>query len=415
MRIAVLTQIAPNPPDAGPKVKTHFTLRTLAARHEVELITFARTPAEVAAARELETFCARVTVVPFARSKLREPAYLARGWLGGDPFLVARDHRSAFARTVAERLAMGVLDAVYADQVSMAQYLPAVRTPAAPHTIFDAHNAVWELLRSVAPQQPTLAHRAAAAVEWRLMRRFEGRICRTADLTFAVSEGDRAALERAAGTEFPSAVVPIGIEAREIDPVEVRADATRLLSVATLHYPPNAQAIRWFRDAIWPLVRRTIPAAHVDVVGTRPPDDLVRWGAEDEHVAVHGYLPDAELTPLFNDALAVIVPLQVGSGVRVKILEAMARGVPVVSTSIGAEGLDVVAGEHLLIADTPETFSAAIQRLCNDVALRRRLASEARARVLDLYDWRVCAPKVLEAMEQLAPRTGVRPRQSVAV
>jgi glycosyltransferase involved in cell wall biosynthesis len=189
----------------------------------------------------------------------------------------------------------------------------------------------------------------------------------------------------------------------------------RLLSVATMHYPPNAQSIRWFRDAVWPLVRSSSPTVSVDVVGTRPPNDLVRWGSADERVTVHGYLSEAELAPLFDEALTVIVPLQAGSGTRVKILEAMARGVPVVSTSIGAEGLDVVDGEHLLIADTPEAFSAAIQRLAEDIDLWRRLASAARARVLDVYDWRVCAPIVLEAIERLAPLPRDRTRTPVAV
>lgn len=402
MRIALLTQVAPNPPDAGPKVKTHYTLRTLAEQHELELITFARSAAEAEAAEQLRPWCGQVTIVPLARSRLREPAYLARSWLGRTPFLVTRDHRQTFAAAVNASVAGGV-DLVYADQVTMAQYLPnhARAEPGTQRTVFDAHNAVWELIRNLAAQQPTAAHRLAARVEWRLMRRFEGRVCRAADLTFTVSEHDRAALRDAAGVPFPSAVVPIGVEVREVTPLEPRADATRLLSVATMHYPPNAQAIRWFRDAIWPLVRQASPALGVDIAGTRPPRDLLDWGTRDERVRVHGYVPDAALDELYSDALAVIVPLQAGSGVRVKILEAMARGVPVVSTTIGAEGLALVAGEHLLIADTPAEFAASIQRLAGDLALRRRISVTARARALERYDWRSCNRPLLDAIDRL--------------
>lgn len=407
MRIAVLTQVAPNPPDAGPKVKTHYTLRTLAEQHEVELITFARSAAEVEAAEQLRAWCTQVTIVPLARSKRHEPLYLTRGWLTRTPFLIARDARATFRQALGDRLRTGTIDLVYADQVSMAQYLPA-RGSAGPLTVFDAHNAVWELIRNLAPQQPTVAHRLAARVEWRLMRRFEGHACRSADLTFAVSEHDRTALRAAAGTGFPCEVVPIGVEVREVSPVTPRAGATRLLSVATMHYPPNAEAIRWFRDAIWPLVGAGEPRLGVDIVGTRPPADLSAWAAQDERVHVHGYVPEADLADLYRDALAVIVPLRAGSGVRVKILEAMARGLPVISTNIGAEGLEVAAGEHLLIADTPAEFAAAIRALAEDVPLRRRLTAAARARALERYDWRSCNRPLLEAVNRLAAWDGVQ-------
>src|SRR5262245_57376635 len=120
MRIALLTQVAPNPPDAGPKVKTHYTLRTLAEQHDIELITFARSEAEATAAAQLRAWCKHVTVVPLTRSKLREPLYLVRGWLARRPFLIARDDRAAFRRALGSRLTDGAIDLIYADQVSMA-------------------------------------------------------------------------------------------------------------------------------------------------------------------------------------------------------------------------------------------------------------------------------------------------------
>src|SRR5262245_47270189 len=117
MRVLLLTQIAPNPPDAGPKVKTHYVLRTLAREHVVELITFARSQQEAAAARGLRAWCERVTVIPLRRVRKLEPVYAARGWLRGAPFLVARDARRAMSAAVRDRLSVGDIDILHADQL----------------------------------------------------------------------------------------------------------------------------------------------------------------------------------------------------------------------------------------------------------------------------------------------------------
>lgn len=397
MRVLLLTQVVPNPPDAGPKIKTHYVLRTLAERHEVELITFARSDEEERQAQALAPWCRSVTTIRLTRSRARDALALARGWLRGRPFLVERDVHPAFARAVRARLASGEIDVVHADQLSMACYLDLARGSGA-RRVFDAHNAVWQLVRELAPQQPWL-RRPLAAIEWRLLRRFEGRVSAASDLVFCVAEADRRALVAAAGREFHALTVPIGVEVRDRP---LRApEATgqrRLLSIATMHYPPNADAIRWFQHAIWPQLRGGL-AAGVDIVGTRPPSDLVAWGADDPAVTVHGYVEDVE--PLYERAAAVIVPLRSGSGVRVKILEALARGVPVVSTTIGAEGLDLRHGEHLLIADTPEGFAAAVAAVLADPAAAAARARVARELVLARYDWRACCRPVLDGYAML--------------
>jgi glycosyltransferase involved in cell wall biosynthesis len=285
----------------------------------------------------------------------------------------------------------------------MGQYLDLARGHRAKR-VFDAHNAVWQLVRELAPRQSTPVHRLSAAVEWRRLRRFEGRLARESHLTLCVSERDRNALQKAAGGAFPSAIVPIGIEVHERS-VVVPARTGRLLSIATMHYPPNADAVRWFLSHIWSLVAGTNPDAAVDVVGPRPPQDIETWPQRDSRITVHGYVEDVE--PLYRGASMFIVPLLSGSGVRVKILEAMARGVPVVSTSIGADGLDVEHGVHLLIADTPEAFAAAVNDLQSHPERAARLAAAARERVLERYDWRTCCQPVLDAYRELSVASAV--------
>ncbi len=399
MRVLLLAQVAPSPPDAGPKAKTHYVLRTLSQQHEVDLITFVRDDTETENARTLSSVCSSITTIPLKRSKVREPYYAANGWARMQPFLVARDQRTAFSRAVVNRVKRGDVDVIHADQLSMGQYMIGAG-PGRSQRIFDAHNAVWELVRALAPRQPTPAHRAAAEIEWRLLKRFEGRLCRQSDLTFTVSQRDLDSLTDAARVGFPSAVVPIGVEVSEIPFEPPPPNASGILSVATMHYPPNADAIRWYRDEIWPLVKQSADSCTTTIVGPRPPSDLVEWGAADDHVAVTGYVK--ELDDVYRAAGVFIVPLTSGSGVRVKILDAMARGVPVVSTSIGADGLDLEPGRHLMIADSPTEFARAVLDLLAQPGQRYAIAQAARERVLERYDWRVCCAPVLDAYDRLS-------------
>ena len=398
MRVLVLTQVVPSPGDAGPKIKTYYALKTLAQEHDIEVISFTRSDVEVAAAHDLESWCDRVTAIPLQRQRALEPYYAARGWLSLRPFLVQRDARRTFARAVRERLSHGDIDVLHADQLSMANYLYLARGNRTL-TVFDAHNAVWQLVRSFGPRQPTPWRRAGAQVEWRLLRRFETRMARESHLTLAVSADDARALTGESETDINTVVVPIGIEALKRVPVQVRRDATRVLSVATMHYPPNAEAIRWLRDAIWPIVRAADPAVAVDIVGARPPEDLGVWAERDPRVAVHGFV--SEVRPLYEDAAMFVVPLRAGSGIRVKILEAMAMGVPVVSTSVGIDGLDVTPNEHLLVADDAASFANAILELRRSFERRQRLAAAARQHVVARYDWRACNRPLLMAYRDL--------------
>lgn len=401
MRILMLTQVVPNPPDAGPKVKSHYVLRSLAREHDVELVSFVRDEEEEAALHDLSRWCAAVHVVPLRRRRSIEPFYAARGWLRLRPFLVERDSRREMQRMIASRLSSGDIDVMHADQLSMAHYLPLARKHGIG-SVFDAHNAVWDLVRDEAPRQRRLLLRLAAQIEWRLLRRFEGNAARMADLVLTVSREDLELLEDAAASEIRAWVVPIGVEGHGVRVAERHPEQKRLLNVSTLLYPPNADGMRWFRDSVWPLIIRDSSDAVLDIVGKRAPRDIVDWGTWDPDVVVHGYV--ADLDPLYDACAVYIVPLLSGSGMRVKILESMARGLPVVTTSIGAEGLDVQSGRHLVVADSPEDFANAIRELLHAPERRWKVGDAGRQLVLDRYDWRVCGEGVLDAYRAMAER-----------
>jgi glycosyltransferase involved in cell wall biosynthesis len=385
MRVLLLTLVVPNPPDSGPRIKTHYLLRYLAQRHAVTLVSFVRSEAEEAAARALEPLCEAIHTVPIRRSRLRDAGYLLASLASSRPFLMLRDESQAMRRLLHELVARKEFDLVHADQLNMAPFAQATGLP----MVLDEHNAVWTIFERLARQERG-AKRLLLELEWRRLRRYEGRVCVDADAVMSVSAEDRAAL-LSAGAAEPIPIIPIAVDVAGIQPVPRRPDAQGILSMATMYWPPNVDSVLWFAREVLPHIRREATGAPFYVVGARPPAEVVAL-ASDPTIKVTGYVEDP--TPYLESSALLIVPLRAGGGMRVKILEALARGIPVVSTTIGAEGIDVTHGEHLLIADEPAAFADAVVRVLRDRGLGDRLAAAGRRHALTRYDWRSVCPAV---------------------
>lgn len=382
MRILLLTQIVPYPPDSGPKIKTYNVLRYLAQRHEVHLASFVRPGPELEHAQALQGIVASFTPVPLRRSRVRDAVYFGRSLATGRPFLIERDDLPSMRAAIAGLLGRHAFDAVHADQLSMGQF--AVDLPLSVR-VFDEHNAVWTIVRRAAQHEP-LPRRAAAELEWRKLRAYEGDLCRRFDWVTIVSRDDEQALERAARSSLRSVTIPIAVDAQQLRLETRTSEARHVLSVATMFYPPNVEGVHWFATQAFPLVRAAVPDTCFLIVGSRPPTHIQQLAERDRSIEVTGYV--ADLQPLLRKAAVLVVPLHSGSGMRVKILEAFARGIPVVSTTVGVEGIDARPEEHLLVADTPEAFAASVIRILREPETAARLASAARALVEQQYDWR---------------------------
>ncbi len=396
MRVLLLTQVVPYPPDSGPKVKTYNVLRYLSQRHEVHLVCFVRSAAEAAQARALQAWCSGITTVPLRRSPARDALYLGRSLLSGRPFLIERDDAHAMRSTVGRLGAHGAFDAVHADQLSMAQF--AVDLPV-PLRVLDEHNAVWTIVRRAAGSERWGLRRALAELEWRKLRAYEGAVCRRFDCVTVVSTEDQEALEQAAGRPFQARVIPIAVDVEALAFTPRGPEARHVMSVATMFYPPNAAGVHWFASEVFPAVRRALPETEFHIIGARPPKSIRRLAAPGRGIRVDGYVADLE--PLLRQCAVLVVPVRAGSGMRVKILEAFARGIPVVSTPIGVEGIEARPGEHLLVADDPEAFAAAVVRLVRDPTAAARLARAGRALVEARYDWRTALGALDEIYQPL--------------
>ena len=288
MHILFLTQIIPYPPDAGPRVKTWHVLRYLAGQgHRLTLASFVRTYEEPFVSK-LREICDTVYAVPIGRSRLADIGYWLRSNVTGRPFLIERDDSRNMRDVVRQVLQCDPVDVIHADQLTMTLFaLPYSRAaqegngPARmkrPKLVFDAHNAVWTIVERM-QQNARWYLKPLAGMEAQRVKRYEGRVVREFDYTLAVAEPDRRALLEASDFSANASrgpvphfcVVPIAVDTRALQPTRRVPGSQNIFTMGTLHYPPNADGIRWFAREVFPAVRQQIPGATLTIVGTNPP------------------------------------------------------------------------------------------------------------------------------------------------
>lgn len=391
MRLLFLSRWYPYPPNNGSKLRIYHLLRGLAARHTVDLLSFYEGAAPADPDHDLP-FCRSVQLVPWRGFDPRR-ASAARGFFSATP----RSMLDAFVPEMAERiertLADGAHDAVIASQIDMAAY----------HAHFAGRPALFEelelgVMRSRATEG-SLASRLRGGLTWAKYRRHLARMLRHFAACTVVSEQERELALRSVPGFDRFAVVTNGVDAAAAAPYR-RAAARRddaLIFTGSLTFAPNYEAVAWFLREVYPMVQSQRPAVGLTVTG----DPGTRPLPAAANITLAGLVPDVR--PLLAESTVALAPIWAGGGTRLKILEAMALGAPVVSTSKGAEGLDLRPGEEILLADTPADFAAAVVRLLNDEDLRRRIAANAARRVQECYDWQVILPPFLSLVEGLAP------------
>lgn len=414
MRVLCLTQIIPYPPDSGPKIKTWHVLCYLSEQgHEITLASFVRTEEQVYVP-ELKRVCAQVYTVPMRRSKFKDVIYLLNSQLSQRPFLIERDDLREMRNLVDGLLRNEEFDYALADQLSMTQFLipkhangkglPGLARR--PERIFDAHNAVWTIVERMRQATPWFLQ-PVVRVEAQRVKRYEAMLVRDFEHTLAVTTIDEQDLLNAVEEMMPGqaqacaekiTVIPIAVDTARLAPVQRQPGSTNILTLGTLYYPPNADGIRWFASEVFPLITRQMPEATLTILGKNPPPDFFQMAAENPgKITVTGYVP--ELNPYLEKAALMVIPVRAGSGMRVRILEALAQAMPLVTTTVGLEGIDAQHGEEVLVADTPDDFAAAVIRLIGDTELQKKLAQNGRRLAETAYDWRIVLKKLNQVIQ----------------
>jgi polysaccharide biosynthesis protein PslH len=387
MRVLLLTQVLPYPPDSGPKVKTYYVLKYLAQQHAVTLVSFVRDSDKPEHIRHLESLCERVITVPITRSPLRDLAFLGQSLLSGTPWMMLRDERAEMRQALAS-LAGEPFDVVHADQLNMGQYASGFN---GARRVLDLHNALWVLYKRLAETMPASKPMKYLLLrDWPLLKQYEGALCRDFDAVTAVSTEDKQALIQA-GARPDIDVIPIAIDTDEQAQIQRKPRSPHIVHIGTMYWPPNIEGITWFLDAIYPIIKARVPDVRCTLIGARPPASLLERAAADPSLTITGYVEDP--LPYLQDSSMMVVPLKAGGGMRVKILNALSQGIPMVSTTVGCEGIAVTHGQDILVADEAQAFAEATIRLLCDEALNAHITTHGRATAEQIYDYReACKP-----------------------
>jgi glycosyltransferase involved in cell wall biosynthesis len=286
--------------------------------------------------------------------------------------------------------------------------MPSINVPlkAPCATVLFQHNVEALIWRRHYEVQANPLKRAYLRGQWRKSRAYEHAACRRFDQVIAVSAEDGEMMRREYGvTEV--ADVPTGVDTDYFRPGgAARPEPNHLIFTGSMDWLPNVDGIRYFTEQILPLIRRRIPHVRLTVVGRNPYPGLVNLSRRDPGITVSGRVDDVR--PYMERASAYVAPLRIGGGTRLKIFEAMAMELPVISTTVGAEGLPVRHGSELLIADTPEEFTSSVVRLLTDDSLARRLGASGAAMVRNSCGWERVASRFAEICERTLSRRGMR-------
>jgi glycosyltransferase involved in cell wall biosynthesis len=381
MRILYASTWLPYPPDNGAKIRAYNLLRYLALGHEVHLLSFMFSADDERYLPVLRGLCAEVRVVvgdPFQLSPLGS----ALGFLSPRPRGVVGTYCRDMDRAVSQVAERTRFDVLVAACAVAGRYL--LRVPDVPRLLEEQNSSSRMAHESYRAERRTLP-RLRRWVSWQKAMRYERWLFPQFDACSMVSAADRDALLAVVPEMAGRAIVlPNGVDLERNRPGLADPQPDTLVFNGPLMYAPNAEAMRFFVTEVWPRVRRERPHAALTITGKSDGAD-VGWLPGDGSVQLSGYLEDVR--PAVAGSWLSVVPLRTGGGTRLKILEALALGTPVVSTAKGAEGLDLESGREVLIADEPDELAARTLQVLRDPALRERLSRDGRRAVEQRYGW----------------------------
>lgn len=379
-KLLFITPELPYPLQSGGKVKTFKLLQSLAERYEVTLVC----PLKNEDADHRDAFHRVSPCVAHVHQRVNVPRTawnLSRSYLNGIPLNVWRTVDWKLKSAVAHMA--NRFDVVFLDHYESATFLPARFRGL---RVYHAHNAYHQLWRRYAAVSRNPLVKFAATLEALRVRRFETRTACTADLVFAAPNDGRELVAAGVPEESIRETFHLGDEHQlGLPDLAFSRSAKKLLYVGYLGWEPNVQGLLWFIEQVWPRLLKTHPRLRLDIVGKDPDLRLQCAVAAHAGIRLTGFIDDLEA--VYGSARVSIAPLLFGSGMKVKVLDAMARGMPTVTTSIGVEGIDASHGEHLLVSDDPAEFADQINLLLQDEALWHRLSGNSRTLIRARYTW----------------------------
>ena len=396
MKILFLSPTVPFPLTDGGRIRVFNLLKQIAEQSDVTLLALETQTTDAEGVAVLQQLGVTVHLVPNAPTLPRVSfGTLVKAFLKRQPITVARYDVPAYRQKFRELIANQTFDLVHYEMFHIAQFhretdLPGVLSQQ------NVDSAIWRRLCS---ETVNPFYKFAYWTQQLAFQRYERVLSPKFDAVTCTSDIDAAVFQQYCAKDAIE-IIPNGVDITHYQPDFAAEAPAHLIYIGSMDWYPNEDAVAFFADEVLPRIQETVPDVAFSIVGGNP-SARVQKLAERERVVVTGRVP--EIKPYFAEATVFVVPLRIGSGTRLKILEALAMGKAIVSTTVGAEGLDLRDGEEILIADEPTAFADAVIRLLTDSELRRRVGENGRARVERDYDWRSIGKKLYTLYESLKP------------
>lgn len=402
MNILLLCVELPFPAIGGGLTRTYQVIKALSEQHEVTVVGFTFDKPIEPSGLAIEIVGVKWEMPELytelyneaGDETLTQRAMTRLAFEVPEPWYVSYFKSDAMCEQIKSIVKDKQFDLIVIEDSDMAQYLSVL--PVHVPKVLDMHN-VYSLMAKRAFEDAEADQVHEKEFEYKRTIAHESSVSSQCDLCLTCSEKEAEAVKDLLGIEHVT-VVPNGVDTKHFKPSFKQPLPNTLLFTGTMSYEPNVEGICWFVKRVLPIITKQIPEVLVHVVGTNPVERVLKLASG--QVIVHGRVPD--MAPFFDAASVYMAPILSGGGTRLKILEAAASGKAIVTTSLGAEGIDLVAGEEILIADSAEEFGNVIVQILNDSQLRQRLEHNVR-RSIYKYDWETIKLKINSLINNLAP------------
>ena len=387
MKILFLSPTVPFPLTDGGRIRVFNLLKQIATKNEVTLLALETQPTDADGVAELQGLGVQVHLVPNTSTLPRVSlGTLVKAFLRRQPITVARYDLPAYRQKFKELVATETFDLVHYEMFHTAQFHTETNLP----KVLSQQNVDSAIWRRLCSETVNPFYKFAYWTQQLAFQRYERVLSPKFDAVTCTSDIDAAVFQQHCSEDIIE-IIPNGVDVRHYQPDFVSEAPAHLIYIGSMDWYPNEDAVGFFADEVLPQIQENVREVRFSIVGGNPSARVEKL-AERDRIVVTGRVP--EIKPYFAEATVFVVPLRIGSGTRLKILEALAMGKAIVSTSVGAEGLDLRDSEEIFIADEPAAFADAVTRLLTDDSLRRRIGERGRARVEQDYDWRSIGEKL---------------------
>jgi sugar transferase (PEP-CTERM/EpsH1 system associated) len=399
----MVIHFVPYPPHGGSLQRSFNLLREISRSNSVHLLALnqkALLPDEKSVAESIEAlrdYCETIKVykIPTDYNRFKWYTLLFLNLFSSKPFTNWWFKSNELAIEIKNQILSKDFDLIYLETIDLVQYVDfGYNIP----RILNHQNVESSLLRRRAANEKNLLAKLYLYIQARKLRNYERRVLNKFDVNLAVSENDKGLFKQMVpGARFE--VIPNGTDTEYFKPTG--EDVSReLIFVGGLTWYPNRDAMIYFCEQVYPMIKKEFPEVIMNIIGRKPPDKILEFSRKDDSIKIHGFVKDTR--EFISRSAVFVVPIRVGGGTRLKILDAFACGKAVVSTSIGCEGIDVTPGENILIGDTAEEFASQVIRVMRDDGLRIRLERNARKLVEEKYSWEIIGGKLNRIFKSIA-------------